>query len=157
MVLDEITGDHVQLIEAEGARQLRAAALLADCIPQAQMEPIGLDFFVLNPGERAVVPVKWELKGAEKVTECSTHPEAPVGLVVLPGPCRSDDRMMVVVENESVLPITVTEKDAIAVGAEERSVPSLEACALAQRYQEKFCGTLDWTGPGEERHYKGSS
>ena len=47
-----------------------------------------------------------------------------------------------------MLPITVTEKDAIAVGAEEGSIPSLDACALVQSRQEKFCETLDWTGPG---------
>ena len=84
MVIDDVTGENVHLINAEGARHLRAAAMMADCIPSAYMEPMGLDSFVLNPGERAVVPVQWQLRGAEKVTECSTHPEAPVGLTVLP-------------------------------------------------------------------------
>ena len=135
MAIDDITGDQVQLIDAEGARQLRAAAMMADSIPSAYMEPVGIDFFVLNPGERAVVPVRWQMKGTDRVTACSTHPEAPVGLTVLPGPCRSDEEMTVVVENESVLPITVTENDAIAVGAEEGIVPSLESCSLVQSRQ----------------------
>ena len=63
MAIDDITGDHVQLIDAEGARQLRAAAIMADSIPFAHMEPVGIDFFVLNPGKRAPVPFRGSMKG----------------------------------------------------------------------------------------------
>ena len=50
MAIDDVTGDHVQLIDAEGARQMRAAAMLADRVPYAQLEPIGLGGFILDPG-----------------------------------------------------------------------------------------------------------
>ena len=71
LAMDDITGDQVRLIDAEGAQQLRAAAMMADNIPFAQMEPVGLDFFVLKPGERALVPVQWNNRGTAGVTEAS--------------------------------------------------------------------------------------
>ena len=76
-----------------------------------QMEPLGpqellvllkisMEFFILNPGERAVVPIIWSLNGASEITQCSTHPEAPAGLDVLPGCCSVfGEHMSVVVEN----------------------------------------------------------
>ena len=63
MAVDDVTGDTVRLIDAEGARQLRAAAMMVDEVPFARMEPVGVEFAVLNPGERAVVPVQWNRKG----------------------------------------------------------------------------------------------
>ena len=58
------------------------------------------------------------------------------------------DCMSLVVGNESPLPVTVTERDVIAVGAEEGSMPSLEACATVQCKQEEFCCALYWAGTG---------
>ena len=58
--------------------------------------------------------------------------------------------MTLVVENESVLPITVTEKDVIAGGTEEGAIPTLDSCAAIQGQQEKFCQALDWVGSGED-------
>ena len=40
MAIDDVTGDRVQLIDVEGARQFRAAAMIAYEIPFAQMEPV---------------------------------------------------------------------------------------------------------------------
>ena len=56
------------------------------------------------------------------ITRYSTHPEAPVGLVVEPGAeaYEATDRMDLVVGNEAGMPITVTESDYIAVGAQKR-------------------------------------
>jgi hypothetical protein len=102
--------------------------------PFAQMELVGLGFFTLQPGEQAVVPVKWYRQGKERITECSTHPEAPEGLAVLPGYCDAGEYMSLVVENESVLPITVSEQDFIAV----------------QAVQEEFCRSLDWSGKDQD-------
>ena len=150
MAIDDVTGDRVRLIDAEGARQLRAAAMMSQDIPFAPMEPIGLEFFVLNPGERAVLPVQWNMGGAAKITECSTHPEAPVGLVVLPGSCDAEEHVSLLVENESELPITVTERDLIAAGVEEGVLPSLDVCASIQAKQESFCRAIDWTGEGKD-------
>ena len=85
---------------------------------------------------------------------CSTHPEAPVGLTVLPGEIDSEssarDRMSIVVENESPLPVTVTDQDAIAAGVEEGSLPNLESCAMMQSKQEEFQKALDWCGAGTD-------
>ena len=139
-----------QLITQEAAKQLRTAALLVDQVPWACMEPIGLEFFTLNPGERAVVPVLWQSRGDGKVLQCSTHPEAPTGLAVLPGPCDAGESMSLVVENASGLPITISEKDVLAAGVEEGELPTLEACAAVQDQQEKFCQALDWSGGSKD-------
>ena len=56
--------------------------------------------------------------------------------------------MSLVVENDSPLPITVSERDVIAVGVAEESVPSLDACVAVQDEQRKFRGAMDWTGTG---------
>ena len=58
--------------------------------------------------------------------------------------------MSLIVENESALPITVSEKDMIAAGTEEGALPSLDACAVVQAKQESFCRGLDWAGAGED-------
>ena len=87
---------------------------------------------------------------AEPVTECSTHPDAPTGLTVLPGICNATDRMSVVVENESALPITVTDTDVIAVGVSEDDVPSLESCRVVCEKQASFAQSLDWEGGGKD-------
>ena len=90
---------------------MRASAMMAYQTPYAQLEPGGVGFFSLSPGERAVVPVQWARRGAVKFTECSTHPEAPTGLVVLPGTCDDKEFASVIVENEAALPLTVSERD----------------------------------------------
>ena len=82
--------------------------------------------------------------------ECSTHPEAPEGLVVLPGPCEAKEFMSLIIENESVLPITVSEQDFLAIGTGEGSVPPLEAYAEVQTTQEEFCRSLDWSGKDQD-------
>ena len=92
-----------------------------------------------------MVPVLWNLMGTDRVAVCSTHPEAPTGLVVLPGVCDSGKYASIVVENESALPITVSEKDFIAAGVDEGALPSLEECAAVQRRQGEFLRNLDWS------------
>ena len=151
MAIDDVTGDRVQLIDMAGARQLRAAAMMAGAIPTAQLEEIGLDFFVLDPGERAVVPIKWSKPhGSPNVTTCSTHPDAPAGLVVLPGPCDSAEFMSIVVENDSSLPITLSERDKLAAGVGEGVIPSLDSCANVMIRQDRFSRGLDWSGNGKD-------
>jgi hypothetical protein len=58
--------------------------------------------------------------------------------------------MSLVVENESVLPITVSEQDFIAVGVSEGTTPSLEAYSKVQAVQEEFCRSLDWSGKNQD-------
>ena len=98
---------------------LGAAALDADRVPVASMLLIGLKLVTLQPGDKAILPVKWHKCSGAKITECSTHPEAPTGLVVSPGPCGTCEEMSVVVENEAALPITITEKDLLVIGLRE--------------------------------------
>ena len=88
-------------LEEQGIRNLRAAALQQDGLDEAFLEPCTVDEFMLQPGERMVVPVKWERRGQQKAVACSTHPEAPVDLKTLPGSCVSDKCMSLVVQNES--------------------------------------------------------
>ena len=73
------------------------------------------------------IPVKWTRPRNELVMECSTHPEAPPGLHVLPGTCEAKDSMTIVVENAGVLPITISEHDYLAIGLGEDEIPSLDA------------------------------
>ena len=150
MTIDEVSGEVVNVLSEEGANRLRAAALIANEVPTACMAPIGLEFVTLQPGERAVLPVVWRLSDVLKVSECSTHPQAPAGLTVLPGPCDEVCEMSLVVENESPLPMTITESDKIAVGLSEDDIPSLESCQLVDRQQETFCKALDWKGGGKD-------
>ena len=85
MAVDDVTIDVVHAIGPSEAQMLRAAALMIQKTPVAQMDPIGLEFISLEPGDRAVLPIRWNKEGAKKVTHCSTHPDAPTGLTVLPG------------------------------------------------------------------------
>ena len=63
--MDEEEVDQVKVIGEPQARELRAAALLAARVPVARLDAIGLEFVSLDPGERAVLPVRWEgLAGA---------------------------------------------------------------------------------------------
>ena len=85
------------------------------------------------------------------MAQCSTHPEAPVGLKVIPGPCPVDkDSFSVVVENESPLPLTVSEQDFIAVGVEEGGVPTLAACREVLQHQKDFVRAVSGTQGDEE-------
>ena len=133
--------------------QLRAADFLARKVPYAKMEPGGVGSFVLQPGERAVVPVRW--KGRGEAHECSTHPGAPQGLKVLEGPCPVQEKMSIVVENESALPIGVTERDFLAIGEFEEEIPTVESVSAVLEAQEKI--PIPWTGKGLERTSCGRS
>ena len=133
----------MKMEEAEGIRNLRSAALQQDGFDEAYLEPCTLDEFMLQPGERMVVPVKWERRGSDKAIACSTHPEAPAGLAVLPGICGEEEEMSVVVENESQLAVHVTDRDPIVIGCEETQVPSLDDCRV-MREQGKKIGSK-WT------------
>ena len=150
MTIDDVTGDRVNLIDLESAALMRAATIEAGRIPFAQMEPIGLEFLSLQPGERAVLPVKWSIPSSAKFSECSTHPAAPQGLVVLPGPCDAREQMSVVVENESSLPITISEEDLLVIGVGEDEIPSVETCAAVQNQRENFYSLIDWKGVGKD-------
>eukprot|EP00973_Karenia_brevis_P043163 5978497-Karenia_brevis.AAC.1 len=115
MTIDKATREKAHMIDEEGARRLRVAAMMVNNMPYAKMEPLGLEEVVFYPGERGVLALKWNGK---KFTEVSTHPEAPAGLVVLPGSCEASEYMSVVVENESPLNIALTGRDFVAVGAQ---------------------------------------
>ena len=52
MAIDDVTGDRVQMIDEEGARMMRAALMMANQVPFAQMEPVGLEFFSLNQASK---------------------------------------------------------------------------------------------------------
>ena len=84
--IDDVTGEEFNLIDEASARCLRAASIAASNLPEAKIQPIGLEFVSLQPGERAVLPVRWTNASA-KPFECSTHPHAPAGLTVFPGEC----------------------------------------------------------------------
>eukprot|EP00973_Karenia_brevis_P069257 9629649-Karenia_brevis.AAC.1 len=107
LMMTQETQEGARVISEEGARQLRYAAMLTNEVAYCKMDAIGLEEVVFSPGERGVLPLKWNGKILQEV---STHPEAPVGLKVLPGPCLAIERFSVVVENESL----VTERDFIA-------------------------------------------
>eukprot|EP00973_Karenia_brevis_P070870 9850882-Karenia_brevis.AAC.1 len=105
--LEEQSQERAHVISEEGARRLRYAAMLANEVPYGNIDPIGLEEVVFSPGDRGVLPLKWNGKCFQ---EMSTHPEAPVGLKVLPGRCKAKEQLSVVVENEPPLPITITER-----------------------------------------------
>ena len=58
MAIDDVTKESIKLISDSDARDLRMASLLASQVPTARMEPIGIEEFILQPGERAVLPVQ---------------------------------------------------------------------------------------------------
>ncbi len=149
MCIDDVTGESVNYIGLEAAREFRAAALAVSNIPEGVMEPIGLDTVLLSPGERAVVPIKWDRK-TSLACELSTHPEAPAGLTVLPGTFDFKETMSVVVENESTLPVQLVEGKPLVVGAKEEDVPELESCAAIQAQRQKFHSLIDWQGGGKD-------
>ena len=98
----------MRIITESDARHYRAALMTRDGVPEARMSDDGSGFFVLQPGEQAVVPVIWENRGSQRVAHCCTHPDAPTGLRVLEGTCDATERMSVVVENSSELAVSVT-------------------------------------------------
>ena len=56
--------------------------------------------------------------------------------------------MSIGLENESVLRITLSERDMLAVGVSENHIPSIEAFQETLLKQKKFQETLNWTGEG---------
>ena len=58
--------------------------------------------------------------------------------------------MSLVVENDAPLPLTVTERDLVAVEKAEDDIPTLESCAVIHAKQEAFTKALDWTGAGKD-------
>ena len=148
-IQDDVTGDTFNLIDTEGAALLRQASMLAARVPEAKMQAIGLGPVVLQPGERAVLPVHWNTERGESF-QCSTHPNAPAGITVLPGICPPNQEMSLCIENESPLPVTITEKDQIAVAMSQEEMPTYEECAQLQGRREKFHSLIDWQGGGED-------
>ena len=134
--IDDITGEQVAIITQDAARELRAASLIAHRIPVGKFRPIGMEEFTLQPGELAVVPIRWSEKGSE-VEMCSTHPEGPAGLKVLTGRCTGKEEMSLIVENDSLLPITVTEQDPIAIGVDEEELPDLDQCSVVGKQRQR--------------------
>ena len=124
------------------AKQMRAAMMLAKGVPYAKVEPIGVGAAILQPGERAVLPIKWN--EVDDLSQVSTHPDAQQGLLVLPGTCEAKETMSVVVENTSPLPIMIADDEVIAVGMPEEELPTLDECAAVQEKQRKFCEKVDW-------------
>ena len=135
LAVDDVTGDRVNLIDSDGAQRLRMASMLADQVPCAKMQLATpaefIESVVLQPGN-------------SESFHCTAHPEAPVGLVALPGECPAKKEMSICVENESPLPITITERDCLAAGTREEEVPTLESCALFQAQREKFYSLIGW-------------
>ena len=155
LAVDDVTGDRVNLIDSDGAQRLRMASMLADQVPCAKMQLAApaefIESVVLQPGVRAVVPVEWSVQPNSESFHCAAHPEAPVGLVALPGECPAKEEMSICVENESPLPITITEKDCLAAGTREEEVPTLESCALFQAQREKFYSLIGWKAGQPDR------
>ena len=56
MAIDDVSGGEVNIIDMEMAQQFRATSMLAAGIPVAMMDPIGMEFIVLSPRERATLP-----------------------------------------------------------------------------------------------------
>ena len=48
------------------------------------------------------------------------------------------------------MPLVVSDRDTIAVGVEEGSLPSEEACSWYEAQRVKFQRGLDWTGCGKD-------
>ena len=66
------------------------------------------------------------------------------------GPCPIAEEMSICIENDSPLPIVLTEKDDLAVAVDSEDLPTLDACARVQARREKFYAMLDWNGGGED-------
>ena len=49
MAIDDVSGERVQMIDEEGAWMMRAALMMANKVPYAQIEPMGL-FLLPDPG-----------------------------------------------------------------------------------------------------------
>jgi hypothetical protein len=58
--------------------------------------------------------------------------------------------MTLVVENESPLPITISEQDLLAIGVGEGEIPSLEAYSQIHAVQEKFSSEIKWKDKGKD-------
>ena len=89
------------------------------------------------------MPVKWNQKKHKTLEECSTHPEAPEGLMVQPGYC-ADNETSIMVVNESALAVTVRETDKLAIGLGEDDVPTTEDCRAQQKQISDFANSIDW-------------
>ena len=62
----------------------------------------------------------------------------------------ASDKMSVIIENEHPLPITVSDRDMVAVGVEDGSLPSLdEFKAHGARIRQRR-ESLDWSGAGAD-------
>ena len=115
-----------------------------------KMAPIGLGQVMLQPGDRAVVPITWDKTPDAEFSECSAHPEAPPGVAVLQGICHSCEEMNIVVVNEGELAVTISEHDLLAVGQAEDDVPTWEECAVLHGKREQFYKMIDGSGDNKD-------
>ena len=114
--------------------------------PVASIADVGSGPVVLQPGERAVVPVKWagDVQGD---FECGTHPDASPGLAVLPGTIPGEKRDgVVVIENEGPFEEILQPRDAISVGVREDDIPTAETLQWVEGRREGFVRMTSWSG-----------
>ena len=78
-VLDEAEESLKILAPCPAVRTMQSAAMRAKGIPVGKLDPgSGVKVFTLEPGERAVVPMKWYKEVGGGTLEVSTHPAAPL-------------------------------------------------------------------------------
>ena len=137
----------------ESAKVCLSTSLQQQGIPEGTLVKGEVGAVTFLPGERAVCPVEWIGGVNKKIEYVSTHPAAPEGIVVLPGPSASSAAsiMNVIVINEGSLPATLTEKDMLAVAAEEWSLPSLEYCRSVVTGRVDFIRSIDWKGGTKDK------
>eukprot|EP00973_Karenia_brevis_P087987 12203836-Karenia_brevis.AAC.1 len=58
--------ESTRTITEEGAQSLRYAAMLARQVAHGKMDAIGLEEVVFSPGERGVLPLKWNGKNLQE-------------------------------------------------------------------------------------------
>eukprot|EP00973_Karenia_brevis_P019583 2686615-Karenia_brevis.AAC.1 len=58
--------DSTRTITEEGAQSLRYAAMSARRVAHGKMDAIGLEEVVFSPGERGVLPLRWNGKNLQE-------------------------------------------------------------------------------------------
>ena len=92
----------------------------------------------------------WSIPPGKEVTKCSTHPDALDGLTVLPGTFDSAVHTNVVVSNDSVVNITLTDQQPLAMGEFEDELPDLDDFIELIDHYEAYRLSVDWNGTGKD-------
>jgi hypothetical protein len=129
---------------------LREASWELSKVPRAKAAPIGVGNVVLQPREKAEAPVEWNRSCSNNCFSCSTHPGAPVGVVVTPGAYEGGEEINVVVETESPLPISLDEGGDLDKTLEEGDVATVYTLSVIVGIRNRFRNQLNRKGSEDE-------